>query len=122
MEQRKSAIVGLLNLLGGMGGLLSIVLIIWKGGALAQRVDDHSRRLDQIELGGSIGLREHVKMDDERVSDIKQRQVDVTQRLAHQDETLTKLTELFGDVKVINVKLDAINEKIASVTNGKAKQ
>lgn len=117
MEQKKNLAASVFNFLGGLSGLISIGLIIWKGGILVATVDNHGKRLDNIEMGGSIGLREHVKLDDERINDIKQRQVDQASRITHQEETVTRLMELYGEVKVINTKLDALKETM----NGRVK-
>lgn len=103
--ERKNILVSVFNLLGGMSGLLAIGLVVWKGGALAQTVIDHGRRLDSIESSGSVGLREHVKLDDERV---KEMQV----RISTSEAVAGKVTELVGEVRVINVKLDALKEQL----------
>ncbi len=97
------------NFLGGLSGLLSIALIIWKGGVLWQMVADHDRRITNVEQRGSIGLIEHVKLDDERVGAIKSEQAqdrEIRQRL------LESVNSVVSDVKVINTKLDAIKEQI----------
>ena len=108
----KALFASTFNFLGGISGLISIVIIIWKGGALNQKVESHETRIGNIEQTGSIGLREHVKGDDERVADMRLRETDMALRITHQEELTAKLTELFGDVKVINVKLDALKEQI----------
>jgi hypothetical protein len=99
-----------MNMLGGMSGLLSIALIVWKGGVLYQHVDDHERRLAIMESGGSIGLREHVKQDDERVNELRL-------RVVHQEEVSASLLELKGDVKVLNVKMDSIKDQLNTSNN-----
>lgn len=96
---------------GGVGGFASIALIIWKGGILWQMVTDHDRRLVDIEHGGSIGLREHVKLDDERVREIQVQQAidrEIRQRL------LETVAVVSSDVKVLGVKMDAIKEQLPS--------
>lgn len=115
MDQKKNLAASVFTFLGGVSGLISIALIVWKGGAIVNTIEIHGRRLDTIEANGSIGLREHVKMDDERVSDIRQRQIDQALRMTHQEETLTRVLELFGEVKVINTKLDALKEQVKGV-------
>ena len=102
----------LFNFTGGLSGFLAIGLLIWKGGALVEKVDNHEARLSSIELLGSVGLREHSKMDDERVGDIKQRQNEMSLRMNHQEESLSRLMEIVGDIKAVNAKLDALKEQI----------
>lgn len=94
---------------GGMGGFLSIALIIWKGGVLWQMVSDHDRRISDMERGGSVGLREHVKLDDERVREIQAQQAfdrEIRQRL------LADMSDMRSDVRVVSSKLDSIKEQI----------
>lgn len=112
--ERTTKLSSLFNLVGGISGLISISLIIWQGGQLYQRVEDHGKRLDRIEVAGSGGLREHVKGDDERVMDIRQRLVDQSTRLTHIEDVNTKLLELSGELKAVNAKLDALKEQIKS--------
>ena len=51
-------------------------------------------------------------MDDERVGDIKQRQNEMSLRMNHQEESLSRLMEIVGDIKAVNAKLDALKEQI----------
>lgn len=108
MEKPKSVIVGAFNFLGGLGGLISICLLVWRGGALVQTVNDHGRRIDNIELGGSIGLREHVKLDDERVADIKLQ----TARLTNITD---KQTDALADIRVIKSTMDSMQRQLDSL-------
>lgn len=97
------------DFIGGVSGLLSIVLIIWKGGVLWQMVSDHDRRIGDMERGGSVGLREHVKLDDERVREIQAQQAfdrEIRQRL------LADMSEMRSEVRVVSAKLDSIKEQI----------
>lgn len=88
-----------------MSGLLSIVLIIWKGGVLWQMVQTHETKINAMENGGSIGLREHVKLDDNRVQELQAEQA----RLRNVGD---KVIELVGEVKLINFKLDEMKKQL----------
>lgn len=111
IEGRKYTAAAILSLISNLSGLLSIALIIWKGGVLWQMVVEHERRLNGIEIGGSVGLREHVKLDDERVRELKEHQ-DLDQRV--RERLLIEVGDLSADVKIINAKLDNISERINS--------
>lgn len=105
MEQKKT-LAAIFNFIGGVSGLISIAIILLKGGMLLQKVDGHETRLNNIEATGSIGLREHVKMDDERVTDVRNR----TARL---EDAMMKLVDLNADVKVLNAKVDSLKEQLS---------
>lgn len=72
-----------------------------------QQVHDHDRRLNNIEVGGSIGLREHVKLDDERVRELQERLV---QDREIQKKLLDRLEEVSSDVKVIKVQIESMKQ------------
>lgn len=109
MEQRKSLIVSTLNFLGGLSGLLSLALLVWKGGMIAQMVAQHETRIGLIESGGSGTVREHVKEDNERIGDLKLRMV----RQEDLNGSINvKLSDLVGEVRVLNFKVDTLNEKL----------
>lgn len=63
----------LLNLFGGLSGVISILAIIFYGGQMAARLESHEGRLSKIEDRGSAGLVQHEMVDDQRVADIKVR-------------------------------------------------
>lgn len=106
MERTKSALERVFNYVSGLSGLLSIALLVWKGGFLWNTVfDSHERRITAIEQGGSRGLEVHVKQDDERVADLRSR----TGRL---EEAVLQFSEIKKDVAVLNVKLDSLKDKL----------
>jgi hypothetical protein len=93
------------NAIGGVSGLLSIVLLVWRGGALVQQVNDHDRRIVAVEQFGSSALGTHVKYDDERVQTLKER----TLRL---ENILVALPDLQREVAVVNVKMDGLQKTL----------
>lgn len=101
----KAAIVSAFNFLGGVGGLLSICVVFWRGGAIERQVDIDSGRLTHLEQGGSPGLREHVKMDDERVSDL-------SRRMGLLEDSVKQGLDLKVEVRVLGTKLDNIANRL----------
>ena len=110
-DNHRELLAKLFSFIGGLSGLLSIALIIWKGGVLWQMVVEHDRRIVSIENGGSMGLREHVKLDDERVGAMQR---GITEQREAQNKLLSQVGDLATDVKVINAKLDSIKEQISN--------
>ena len=101
--QSKFSIGQAFNAIGGVSGLLAISLVVWKGGAISQTVSDHDRRLAIVEVRGSQGLGEHVKYDDERVTNLNKR-VDRTETL------VTGLIALQTDVAVMGERVTQIQK------------
>ena len=95
------AIREVFNLIGGVSGLLSIGLLVFKGGAITQVVTEHERRIEWVERNGSASLGEHVKYDDERVKNLNERVIRVEGYLA-------VLPAVQRDVAVMDVKLDTL--------------
>lgn len=113
MDKTRGLLKDVFHFAGNAAGLLSLLIVVFKGGALVsdiqhmnQRQEITDRRIDAMEQGGSAALREHTKMDDERVSDIRMR----TQRL---EDMLIRFSEVSADVKVLNTKVDSIKEQLS---------
>lgn len=110
MEQKKNALASVFNLVGGMSGLLSIALLIWKGGALMQKVDDHDRRILTIESNGSGALIAHDRED-------KTHHAAADTRLTRLEDGFMKMlenvAEIRSDTRSLNVKFDAMKEQLA---------
>jgi hypothetical protein len=98
-KKRADMVKEVFNLIGGLSGLLSIALLIFKGGVLLQTVDDHDRRIVQMEQGGSSLAREHIKLDDERVQNLKER----TARL---EAIMASIPNIERDVAVMRVQVE----------------
>lgn len=109
MSLEKDFMARVFSFLGGLSGLLSIALIIWKGGVLWQMVGDHERRINVVETSGSRRLGEHEREDDQRVNDMRQ-------RITHQEDigarVMDGLADIRGDVKVIKATLDDMKAKM----------
>jgi hypothetical protein len=99
------------NFVGGISGLLSIGLLIFRGGALLQVVSDHDRRIIQMENGGSSLAREHIKLDDERVATLKDR----TSKL---EAVMALIPNIERDVAVMRVQIDALLKALERDRNG----
>lgn len=107
-NKRGAGLREVFNFIGGVSGLLSIVVLIWKGGALAQTVADHDRRISVFEVHGSVGLTEHVKYDDERVSNLKD-------RVTRVETALLNLAEMQKDIAVMAVQVGQIQKTVERV-------
>lgn len=87
---------------------IQLAIMLLKGGAIIQRMDDYERRLGTVEQAGSRGLQVHERVDDERVSDLRsqiKRLTDITD----------KQSDISSDVKVIKATMqsDALMTKMA---------
>ena len=89
------------NFVGGISGLLSIGLLVFRGGALLQTINDHDRRIVQMEIGGSSLAREHIKLDDERVATLKDRTAKI-------EAVMASIPNIERDVAVLRVQIDAL--------------
>lgn len=101
------------NLLGGTAGALAIGLVIWRGGAIERQVEIDTGRIQAIESSGSPGLAAHVKMDDERVSDL-------ARRLTMAEDSTRQAMDLKVEIRVLGTKLDAVVERLKSIENNAA--
>lgn len=98
MQERKTTVIGVFNAIGGLSGLLSISLLVWNGGKLVAKVDNHEERISRVETSGSVGLQKHEALDDQRVSDMRLR----LNRL--EDESVAihnTLSDIRGDLREI---------------------
>ena len=100
-SNRANMVKEIFNLIGGLSGLLSIALLVFKGGVLLQTVNDHDRRIVQMENGGSSMAREHVKLDDERVTSLKE-------RTAKLEAIMASIPNIERDVAVLRVQIDGL--------------
>ena len=100
-SNRANMVKEIFNLIGGLSGLLSIALLVFKGGVLLQTVDDHGRRISTMENGGSSLAREHIKLDDERVTNLKE-------RTAKLEAIMSSIPNIERDVAVMRRDIDSI--------------
>lgn len=103
----------LFNLLGGVSGLLSICVVFWRGGAIEKQVDVTAKDVTEIRQTGSAGLREHVRMDDERVSDL-------ARRMAQLEDYVKQAVDLKIEVRVLGSKLDNIAVRLERMEQNSA--
>lgn len=87
---------------------IQLAIMLIKGGAIIQRMDDYERRLGSVEQAGSRGLQVHERVDEERVGDMRvqiKRLTDITD----------KQSDISSDVKVIKATMqsDAVMTKMA---------
>lgn len=92
MERVKNDLHTWLNTLATF---ITIGTVIFFGGALWSTVQQHSSRIDGLELRGSTALQAHVGMDDERVANLK-----------------ININEIKDNLRGINTKLDQLRSDL----------
>lgn len=76
--------------------------------AINNQVLTNTGRLDNLENKGSSGLREHEKMDDNRIVEMQKRD----DRL---EAALNSLMSTPGELKAINIRLDGANKALERI-------
>lgn len=87
-------------------GTINLATIVWKGGAMAHAVETHEERLNKIEQRGSPPISEHIKLDDERAANVRQ-------RLEKLEAIFEAAMKMQGEVARISQKIDDLKEQIA---------
>lgn len=77
---------------------------------LQSKVEDHRDRLIKLEGSGSESLRTHVKDDDTRVQDIKD-------RISKLESAYLLLSSMPGELKAISARLDGLQEGQRRIEN-----
>lgn len=108
--EKRTFLTSAFNLVGGVSGLLSLGLLVWNGGNLWRQVQEHERRLGNIEVGGSNRLQVHEGLDNERINELKNSRDDMARRVAKMEDAVLSLIEMRGDVKSINARLDGLDK------------
>jgi len=104
--QKKNSIVKeAIGVFGNLSGMLSLAVLIWRGGAMAQVQQDHSRRLETIEKHSVMQITEHVALDNERVNNLKERTRAV-------EAAVLTLPEIKQDVAIIKVRLTELIDHV----------
>lgn len=80
--------------------VVQLAVMLVKGGAVVGKVEEHDRRINNLELIGSSRLQVHERMDDERVTELK---AQIARLVAITD----KQSEIQSDVKVIRATMQA---------------
>lgn len=89
-------------------GAMSVSVIIWKGGSMAQMLTAHEVRLMKIESAGSPTLDTHIKVDDERERNLKERMTkleDIFKVALDMRSEMSRLSQQLTDLK------EAMNKK-----------
>lgn len=90
--------------LGAATSVITLCIVIWKGGMLNERVDTDSKRIDRLEQQGSAGLQAHEGLDDQRIADIKE-------RLAKAETGLLVMGQIRADVAEIKTSVEFLTGK-----------
>ena len=101
---------------GNLSGVLSLGVLIWRGGAMAQTQSDHGRRIEMIEKHAVLQINEHIALDTERVNNLKERTRAV-------EAAVLTLPEIKTDVAIIKVRLteliDHVNRDVMKAQTAK---
>jgi hypothetical protein len=97
--------LSLMTGLGGVGGAIALALIIFKGGAVVKAVESLESWRHDVEIQGTQGFREHKGKDEAEVSELKRRMEKV-------EAAVMSLSEMRGDVRLANSKLDILSEEL----------
>lgn len=98
MEKQTNKIVALMNLVGGVSGILALATMIFYGGALVEKIRGMDVRLTAVEINGSIQLQKHIVTDDQRT-------MDELQRLKEVEEAIKRMVNMESDIREIKVEV-----------------
>ena len=88
-------------LIGGLAGLISIGLVVFYGGALAEKVRAIDVRLVEVETHAAPITREHIRVDDLRDADL-------AARITRLEETRQAINQVVSDLRINGFKLDEV--------------
>lgn len=94
----------LLNVLGGLSGIITCCSVLIVGGRYTRQIDVNTERITVIERGGSPSLIAHEKMDEERVHDVQRRMDKV-------EDTIVLLVDVKGRMGVMDERIDNLSKR-----------
>lgn len=110
-ERMPGKLVGVLNFLGGVSGLLSICAIAVWGGEIKNQVHVNTGRIGEIETSLKVltpAVKSHDDMDNERVENLKL-------RTTHLEETAKALLDYKSELGGINATLKEIDRRLSNL-------
>lgn len=84
--------------LSAICSILTVAFVVWRGGALANTIAEHDRRIISLENAGSSVAQKHVSADDERDKAI-------TERIARLEKILEGLSDMQSDIREIKTEI-----------------
>lgn len=117
-RREKGMLMAAFNLLSNISGLLAIGLVVFNGGALVERVDNHEKRISHIEASGSPPIAEHIKLDDEREARTRADIVEIKTAAKQAASVKDEVSAVRGELAVVNVKMDALKEQLSRAVRG----
>lgn len=85
--------------------VVGIAALVFYGGSMWKTVAQHEERLTVLERSGTPPLQRHEAMDTERIDSLRQ-------RISTVENALIVVADMRGDLKVIQSKLDKLNEEL----------
>lgn len=87
--------------------LTSISVVFWKGGAIDRQVTINTADIDVIKRDGSVALQAHTRMDDERISAIRDRLIIV-------EHMAPALTAMEADMREMRTDLRWLKDRLSA--------
>lgn len=98
-------IQSLLSFFGGVGGLLAISLVIWRGGAIERQQEINTKNANDWAEIGKPKLAEHIKADDES-------RIELQRRVTRLEELIAAVARMDGKFDALGIKLDGLREEL----------
>lgn len=100
----RSVIERLPTWLSAICSILTVAFVVWRGGALANTIAEHDRRIGTLESTGSVVVQKHVEKDDER-----EKAFDL--RMERLEKIIERLPEMQSDIREIKTEIKNINKR-----------
>lgn len=98
----------ILNVIGGVSGLLTCCTVLIAGGRYTRQVDTNTEDINTLKRTGSPSLVAHERMDDERLADLKRRMEKV-------EDAILLLTENKVKFGVLEEKIDSVTKRVVAI-------
>lgn len=109
MEKRSNGLLRVLEVsavvFSVVCGSINLGVIIWKGGEMTHMITTHESRLAAIEARGSQAVSEHIKLDDQRESVMRE-------RIAKLEEIYKVALDMRAEISRMSQKVDDLKERL----------
>ena len=90
--------------LSALCSVLTVAFVVWRGGALANTIAEHDRRIVNLENAGSATVQKHVALDDER-------EKATSERIARLEKIIEALPEMRSDIREIKTEVKNLRKQ-----------
>jgi hypothetical protein len=115
MPEQKSTLVALREWLALSAAAIAVLLVVWRGGefsaCMAIVVRDLStltHRVEVLETGKTAGAAAYIERDEERTRTMQQTMANLQTQVNEVQRAIVTLSEVKGEIKAMNVKLDSL--------------